>query len=61
VINFLIIAFAIFMVVKAVNNLKRKEESAPPAPTEKACPFCTTNIPIKAKRCPHCTSQLEPA
>ena len=61
VIDFLIIAFAIFLVVKAINNLKRKEETAPPPPSEKACPFCATNIPIKATRCPHCTSQLEGA
>ncbi len=61
VIDFLIIAFAIFLVVKAINNLKRKEEAAPPPPSEKACPYCTTNIPIKATRCPHCTSQLEAA
>jgi len=61
VIDFLIIAFAIFLVVKAVNNLKRKEAVPPPAPSEKSCPFCTTSIPIKATRCPHCTSQLEPA
>ena len=61
VIDFLIIAFAIFLVVKAINNLKRKEETAPPPPSEKACPFCATNIPIKATRCPHCTSQLEAA
>ncbi len=60
-IDFLIIAFAIFLVVKAINNLKRKEEEAPPPPTEKACPYCTTNIPIKATRCPNCTSQLEAA
>ncbi len=60
-IDFLIIAFAIFLVVKAINNLKRKEEAAPPPPSEKACPFCVTNIPIKAKRCPNCTSQLESA
>jgi len=61
VIDFLIIAFAIFLVVKAINNLKRKEEAAPPPPTEKACPYCTTNIPLKATRCPACTSQLEGA
>ncbi len=60
-IDFLIIAFAIFLVVKAINNLKRKEEAAPPPPSEKACPFCATNIPIKAMRCPNCTSQLESA
>ncbi|MGD1880584.1 MAG: large conductance mechanosensitive channel protein MscL [Kiloniellaceae bacterium] len=60
-IDFLIIAFAIFLVVKAVNNLKRKEAVPPPAPSEKSCPFCTTSIPIKAIRCPACTSQLESA
>ena len=58
-IDFLIIAFAIFLVVKAMNNLKRKEAVPPPAPSEKSCPFCTTSIPIKAIRCPACTSQLE--
>jgi len=61
VIDFLIIAFAIFLVVKAVNNLKRKEAVPPPAPSEKACTFCATTIPIKATRCPNCTSQLESA
>ena len=61
VIDFLIVAFAIFLVVKAVNNLKRKEAVPPPAPSEKSCPFCVTTIPIKATRCPHCTSQLEGA
>jgi large conductance mechanosensitive channel len=60
-IDFLIIAFAIFLVVKAVNNLKRKEAVPPPAPSEKSCSFCATTIPIKATRCPNCTSQLESA
>ena len=60
-IDFLIIAFAIFLVVKAVNNLKRKEAAPPPAPSEKSCTFCATTIPIKATRCPNCTSQLESA
>lgn len=60
-IDFLIIAFAIFLLVKAVNNLKRKEAVPPPAPSEKACPFCVSPIPLKATRCPHCTSQLEGA
>ncbi|GAB4364641.1 MAG: large conductance mechanosensitive channel protein MscL [Kiloniellaceae bacterium] len=61
VIDFLIIAFAIFLVVKAVNNLKRQEAVPPPAPSEKTCPFCVTTIPLKATRCPNCTSQLEGA
>ncbi len=60
VIDFIIIAFAIFMVVKAMNKMKKKEEPAPAAePTTKECPYCLTEIPIKATRCPHCTSQLQ--
>jgi large conductance mechanosensitive channel len=59
--NFIIVAFCIFLVVKAVNVLRRKEPaSVPPAPTEKECPYCLSNVPIKATRCKHCTSQLEP-
>ncbi len=56
VISFVIVALAIFMVVKSLNQLKRKE--IPAAPTTKECPFCFTAIPIKANRCPNCTSQL---
>jgi large conductance mechanosensitive channel len=56
VIDFLIVAFAIFMVIRQVNKLKR--EPAPSAPNTKDCPFCASAIPIPAKRCPHCTSQL---
>ena len=55
VIDFVIVAFAIFMVVKQLNRLKRE---APAASTTKDCPFCSSAIPIPAKRCPHCTSQL---
>src|SRR5690606_14506402 len=58
VINFLIIAIAIFMVVKWMNSLKKKEEEAPAEPTTQECPFCLTEIPLKATRCPHCTSHL---
>jgi large conductance mechanosensitive channel len=55
-INFVIVAFAIFMVVKQINRLKK---APPPAdPTTKDCPKCCTSIPIKASRCPHCTSEL---
>ena len=57
-INFLIVAFVLFMVVKAVNRLKREAPAAAPAPTEKECPQCATSIPIRAKRCPHCTSNI---
>jgi large conductance mechanosensitive channel len=57
-INFLIVAFVLFMVVKAMNRMKREAPAPAPAPTEKECPQCATSIPIKAKRCPHCTSSL---
>lgn len=55
-INFLIVAFAIFLLIKQVNRLQKPE--APKAADTKNCPFCQTEIPIKASRCPHCTSQL---
>lgn len=56
VINFLIVALCIFLVVKALNSMKKPTPSA--APTIKDCPSCTMTIPIKARRCPHCTSEL---
>jgi large conductance mechanosensitive channel len=46
------------MVVKALNRMKREAPAPAPVPTEKECPQCATSIPIKAKRCPHCTSNL---
>jgi large conductance mechanosensitive channel len=55
IIDFLIVAFAVFLLVRQVN---RWTKPAPVAPTTKSCPFCTTDIPIGAKRCPHCTSEL---
>ncbi len=59
VVNFLIVAFVIFMVVRAASKLQRKPAPAPAAaPTTKDCPYCCTAIPIPAKRCPNCTSQL---
>jgi large conductance mechanosensitive channel len=59
IVNFLIVAFSIFMVIKQMNRLKKKEEAAPaPAPTTKDCPFCLSAVPIKATRCAHCTSEL---
>lgn len=56
VINFLIVAFCIFLVVKALNNMKKRKPEA--APVAKDCPFCTKSIPIKASRCPECTAEL---
>lgn len=59
IISFLIMGFAVFFLVKGINRLKRKEEEAPPAePDTKECPFCFTMIPVRATRCPHCTSEL---
>jgi large conductance mechanosensitive channel len=60
VIDFLIVAFAIFMLVRQVNRFRRKEE-APPAPATRECPFCVSAIPVKAIRCPQCTADLRPA
>lgn len=63
VINFLITAFVIFVLVKAINKigdkLIRKEEEAPTEPTTKICPYCRSEIAKEATRCPHCTSNLE--
>jgi large conductance mechanosensitive channel len=61
VLTFLIVAFAVFLLVRAINRLRREEQAAPESPTDRPCPFCATAIPIKAVRCPHCTSQLEAA
>ena len=61
IIYFLIVALAIFLVVKAFNRLQREEEQPAPEPTSHDCPFCSMEIPIKANRCPYCTSQLEVA
>ncbi len=59
VISFLIVAFAVFLLVKSINAAKRKEEAPPAVPTTKDCPHCFQTIPIKAVRCGFCTSQLE--
>ncbi|MDD3732344.1 MAG: large conductance mechanosensitive channel protein MscL [candidate division Zixibacteria bacterium] len=59
VISFLIVSFAIFIVIKNMNKLKRKEEAPAAAPTTKECPFCLSTIAIKAVRCPNCTSELK--
>ena len=61
VVEFILTALVLFLIIKAFNkakNLKKKEE-APAAPTTKECPYCLSQIPIKATRCPHCTSELK--
>jgi large conductance mechanosensitive channel len=59
VISFLIVAFSVFLLVRTINRLKRKEEVPPAVPLTKDCAYCFTSIPIKATRCPHCTSELK--
>lgn len=58
IINFVIVGFAIFMMVKGVNKLRRPKSVPAGEPTTKDCPHCFTSIPIKATRCPNCTSEL---
>lgn len=59
IVDFVIVAFAIFMVVKAMNSLKKKKEEAPAAPTTKECPHCYSAVSIKATRCAFCTADLK--
>ncbi|MDD2920781.1 MAG: large conductance mechanosensitive channel protein MscL [Anaerolineales bacterium] len=60
VVDFLVIAFVIFLIVKAANNMKKPAPAAAPAePTTKDCPHCFTAISIKATRCPNCTSEIK--
>ena len=56
IINFLIVAVSIFLVIRAINNMKRPKPDAPPV--AKDCPMCTKSIPVNAKRCPECTAEL---
>jgi large conductance mechanosensitive channel len=60
-VSFLIVAFAVFMLVKNINRLKREKEAVPAAPTTKECPHCFSTVHIKAVRCPNCTSNLQTA
>ena len=59
IINFLIVAFVLFVTIKAINMLHKKPVEEPKEPTTKKCPYCQSEISIKAVRCPHCTSKLE--
>jgi large conductance mechanosensitive channel len=58
IISFLIIAFAVFLVIKGINRMKREQEAPAAEPTTRECPFCRSTIALKATRCPHCTSEL---
>jgi large conductance mechanosensitive channel len=59
IVSFIIVAFAVFLLIRGVNKLRRQEEAPPAVPTTKECTYCFTSIPIKAVRCPHCTSELK--
>lgn len=59
IISFLIVAFAVFLLIRSINQLQKKEEATPAEPTTRECPFCALEIPIKASRCPYCTSKLD--
>ena len=58
VVSFLIVAFAVFLLIRQINRLKREEEAPPAEPTTKECPFCFSEIAIKATRCAHCTAEI---
>jgi len=59
IISFLIVVFSVFLLVRTINQLRRQEETPSPVPTTKECMYCFSSIPIKATRCPHCTSELK--
>jgi len=58
VLNFFIVASALFGLIKIINVFHKKKEEAPAAPTTKTCPYCKSDISLEATRCPHCTSEL---
>ena len=59
IITFLIVVFAVFLLIRTINRLRRQEEAPPPVPTTKECTYCFSSIPVKATRCPQCTSELK--
>jgi len=60
-VSFVIVVFCVFLLVKTMNRLKREEAAPPAEPTTKDCPFCYSAMPLKATRCPHCTSEVKAA
>lgn len=58
IVTFVLIAMAVFFLVRAINRMRREEDPVPEDPTTKLCDFCRTEIPVNAVRCPHCTSEL---
>jgi large conductance mechanosensitive channel len=60
IISFVIVAFAVFLLIRNINRLKRQHEEPAPEPTTRECPYCLSKVPIKAARCAFCTSELPP-
>ena len=58
IISFIIVAFAVYLLVRSINRLKREQEAPPAEPTTKECTYCLSTIPLKATKCAHCASQL---
>ena len=58
IVSFLIVAFAVFLLIRSINRIQREEDSPPEEPTTKDCPYCFSEISIKATRCPNCTSEF---
>ncbi len=61
IVSFLIVALVMFLLIRSINRLKRKEKAPPTEPTTKECPYCLSTIPAKATRCAYCTAELPPA
>ncbi len=59
VISFILIVFAVFLLVRSINRLRREEQPAAAEPTTRACPYCLSNIPVKATKCAHCTADIK--
>ena len=58
ILDFTIVAFAVFMLVRQLNRLKRRADTVPPVPTTRECPYCLSKIPLNAVRCSYCTSDV---
>ncbi len=61
IVSFIIVAFAVFMMIRSLMKMQKKEEAAPPPPDKRDCPHCLSTVAIKATRCPNCTSELQAA
>ena len=59
IVSLIIVAFSVFLVIKGLNSMKREQKPAAAEPATRECPFCCSTIPVKASRCPNCTSQLQ--